>query len=130
VCCLYGTTSNGAWFVDSGASRHMTGTHELFTNLSEKDLDLHVELGTNAKCGVERVGTIRFQLEIRGSLEVADVLYVSKLMKSFLSISTMEDRGYTIIFEDGQVLIWVEGFSLESTRILGNREGYLYRLKA
>jgi hypothetical protein len=46
--------------VDSGASCHMTGTHELFTNLSKKDSDLHVELGTNAKCGVEGVGTVRF----------------------------------------------------------------------
>jgi hypothetical protein len=88
-----------------------------------------VELGTNAKCGVEGVGTIRFQLELRGSLEVADVFYVSKIIKSFLSISTMEDRGYTIIFEDGQVLIRVKEYSLESTRILGNKEGYLYRLK-
>jgi hypothetical protein len=46
--------------VDSGASRHMTGTHELFTSWLEMDLDLHVELGTNAKCGVERVVIVRF----------------------------------------------------------------------
>jgi hypothetical protein len=49
--------------VDSGASRHMMGTHALFISLSEKDSDLHVELGTNAKCGTEGVGTVRFQLE-------------------------------------------------------------------
>jgi hypothetical protein len=83
VSCLSGTVSNSAWFVDSGASRHMTGTHELFTSLSEKDLDLHVELGTNAKCGVEGVGTVRFQLESGGSLEVADVLYVPELKNEF-----------------------------------------------
>jgi len=35
-----------------------------------------VELGTNANYGVEGAGTIRFQLESRGSLEVVDVLYV------------------------------------------------------
>jgi hypothetical protein len=34
----------------------MTGTHKLFTGLSEIDSNLHVELGTNAKCGVEGVG--------------------------------------------------------------------------
>jgi hypothetical protein len=42
----------------------------------------------------------------------------------------MEDRGYTITFEDGQVLIRPKGSSLDSTRVLGNREGNLYRLKA
>jgi hypothetical protein len=38
----------------------MMGTHELFPSLSEMDSDLHVELGTHAKYGVERVGTMRF----------------------------------------------------------------------
>jgi hypothetical protein len=46
--------------VDSGASRHMTGTHDLFTRWSKIDSDLHVELGTHAKCVVEGVGTVRF----------------------------------------------------------------------
>jgi hypothetical protein len=45
-----------AWFVDSGDSRHMTGTHELFTSWLETESDLLVELGTHAKCGVEGVG--------------------------------------------------------------------------
>jgi hypothetical protein len=52
VSCLSGTVSNGDWFVDSGASRHMARTQELFTRLSEKDLDLQVEIGTFAKCGI------------------------------------------------------------------------------
>jgi hypothetical protein len=91
VSRLSNTISNSAWFVDSGVSRHMTGTHELFTNLSEKDLDLHVELCTNAKCGVEGVGTVRFQLESRGSLEVADVLHVPELKMNLLSVLAMED---------------------------------------
>ena len=61
VSYLSGTISGSVGFVDSGASHHMTGTHELFTNLSDKDSDLHVELGTNAECGVETVGTVTFQ---------------------------------------------------------------------
>jgi hypothetical protein len=53
--------------VASGVSHHMTGTHELFTSFSEKDSDLHVELGTNASCGVEGVVIVRFQLDSGGS---------------------------------------------------------------
>jgi hypothetical protein len=120
VSCLSGTISNSAWFVDSGASRHMTGTHELFTCFSEKDLDLHVELGTNAKCGVEGVGTVRFQLESGGSLEVADVLHVPELKMNLLSVLAMED---------GQVLIWSKGSDLDSARVLGVKEGNVYRLQ-
>jgi hypothetical protein len=43
--------------VDSGAL-HMTGTRELLPSWLETDSNLHVELGTNAKCGVEGVGTV------------------------------------------------------------------------
>jgi hypothetical protein len=32
----------------------------LFTTLSYTDSDLHVDLDTNSKCGVEGVGIIRF----------------------------------------------------------------------
>jgi hypothetical protein len=71
--------------VDSGASRHMTRTHELFTNWSKMDSDLHMELGTHAKCGVEGIGTVKFQLESGGFLEVANVLYVPELKMNLLS---------------------------------------------
>ena len=84
--------------MDSGASHHMTGTQELFTSLSEKDLDLHVELGTNAKCGVEGVGTVRFQLELGGSLKMSDVLYLPELKMNLILDSKMEDNGYAISF--------------------------------
>jgi hypothetical protein len=98
VSCLSGTISSSAWFVDSGAPRHMTWTHELFTSWLKMDSGLHVELGTNAKCGVEGVGTVGFQLESGGSLEVAFVLYVPVLKMNLLSVSTMEDKGFAVLF--------------------------------
>jgi hypothetical protein len=82
----------------SQRTENTTMSHELFTSWSETNSDLHVELGTHAKCGVEGVGTVRFHLELGGSLEVVDVLYL-------LSVSAMEDRGYAISFQDGQVLV-------------------------
>ena len=42
----------------------------------------------------------------------------------------MEDRGNTITFKDGQILIRLKGSSLDSTRVLGNIEGNLFKLKA
>ena len=79
ISCISGTIFSNSWFMDSGASRYMTRTHELFTSLSRTNLDLHVELGTHAKCDVKEVEIIKFQLELGGSLEVTDVLYVPEL---------------------------------------------------
>jgi hypothetical protein len=57
----------GTWLVDSGASRHMTGSQESLTSLSEENSGLQVELGDNTKYAVKGVGTTSFQLE-SGSL--------------------------------------------------------------
>jgi hypothetical protein len=59
---------------------------------------------------------------------VADVLYVRELKKSLLLVWAMEDIEYAITFEDGQVLIRSKGSILDSTRVLGKREGNIYRL--
>jgi hypothetical protein len=107
----------------------MMGTHELFTSWSEMDSDLHVELGTHAKCGVEGVGTVRFQLESGGSLEVVDVLYVPELRRNLLSVSALEDKGYAVLFQNGQVFMHSEGASPDTTINIGVREGRVYRLQ-
>jgi hypothetical protein len=40
---------SSAWYLDSGASRHMIKARELFNNFSEDDSGIHVELGNEAK---------------------------------------------------------------------------------
>jgi hypothetical protein len=98
--------------------------------LLETDSNLHMELGTNAKCDVEGIGTIKFQLQSGVSLKVAHVLYVLKLKVNLLLVSEMEDSGYSISFGDGQVLIQSKGSDIDSARVLGVREGKVYRLQA
>jgi hypothetical protein len=63
-----------------------------------------VELSDNTKYAVKGVGTTSFQLKSRKILKMSEVLYVPRLKKNLLSISTMEDRGYAVEFVDGQVL--------------------------
>ena len=53
-------SSSTMWFVDSGASRHMTGVRKQFTQFSEKELNLEVELGDNRIVRAIGVGTISF----------------------------------------------------------------------
>ena len=33
------------WYLDSGASFHIMGDKELFSDLEEKDLQMHIEMG-------------------------------------------------------------------------------------
>jgi len=52
------------------------------------------------------VGCVRFQRELEGFLEVTRMLFVPRLMVNVLSVSTLEDDGYRILFWDGEVLIY------------------------
>ena len=53
-------SSSIAWFVDSGASRNMVSVREQFTQFSEKELNLEVELGDNKIVRVVCVGKVSF----------------------------------------------------------------------
>jgi len=49
------------WYLDSGASFHMTGDKELFSDLEEKHLQMHIEMVDDEKYSVTGLGTITFQ---------------------------------------------------------------------
>ena len=48
------------WYLDSGASFHMTSDKELFSELEEKYLKMHFKMGDDGKYNVTGVGTITF----------------------------------------------------------------------
>jgi hypothetical protein len=104
-CLSTNTVTRSAWFVDSGASHHMIEAWDLFNSLVEKDSSIYVELGYDAKYAVKGEGTILFQLDLGDLFESKDVLYVLGIRRNFLSVSVMEDKGFSIMFKKGKGLI-------------------------
>jgi hypothetical protein len=99
----------------------------MFLSVSEKDSNCHADCGMHTMHAVKGVGCVKFQLESGVSLEVAGVMYVPGL--KLLSVSALEDMGYAVMFEDGQVLIRSEGADTQDATVrLGIREGMLYRV--
>ena len=107
--------------MDSDSSRHMMGIRSMFLSVSETDSDCHVDCGTSTMHAMKGVERVRFQLESGGSLEVAEVLFVLELKVSLLLVSTLEDEGYGVVFEHGNVFIYLEGATLDATTVLGVR---------
>eukprot|EP00253_Pinus_taeda_P034881 PITA_34881 len=93
--------SSGIWYVDGGASRHMTGVCEYFSKLSESGNDIEVVLGDDRVVRAVGVGTLTFMRESKPPLKVTDVLYVPGMRKNLISVSGLEDRGYEILFRGG-----------------------------
>jgi hypothetical protein len=52
-------------------------------------------------------------LELGDVLRVKNVLWVPELRRSVLSVSTIEEKGYDVLFWGGQVLFMPRGYSLK-----------------
>jgi hypothetical protein len=53
-------TLSSVWYIDSGASSHMFGVREHFTDLTKSEIKLDIVLGNNTIVRVARGGTISF----------------------------------------------------------------------
>jgi hypothetical protein len=59
-------------------------------------------------------------------LHVDEVLYVPGLRNNILSVVTLEDKGYWVIFKDKKALLWAKGSHLSTTKPIGTHRGGLY----
>jgi hypothetical protein len=118
-------TSSDIWLIDSGASIHMIGYREHLKDLVENDSRLHVLLGDVAKYTVKRSRAISFQLDYGTPLHLRDVLFVSGMRRNLVFISSLEDKGYKVVFSNGKVLAWHNNSSMGSSHVIGVQEDIL-----
>jgi hypothetical protein len=98
VSTLMGTITqrSDTWLIDSGASKHMTRLINSLSNLIENDSSLQVELGDESKHAIKGVGEASLQLDLGNPIAIKDVLFVQGLKKNLLSISALEDKGFSV----------------------------------
>jgi hypothetical protein len=125
-CLSSRTTTTNSWYIDSGASRHMTSVHEHLTDLTQCG-DVEVVLRDDQEVKVVGCGTVSFQRESLPPMNLSEVLYVLGLKKNLVSVSTIEEKGYEILFHDGQVLLFPRGSSITSAKVIGTRHERLYK---
>jgi hypothetical protein len=91
-------------------------------------VNLHIELGDDACYKVQDIGTVSFQRESGKPLHFADVLYVPGLTKNHISVSTLEDKGFEVIFRGGKVCIRPKGSTTKMDKVIGVRSEKVYML--
>ena len=83
----------------------MTGDKKLFSDLEEKDLQMHIEMGDDGRYSATDIGTITFQRQSGKPFQLKDVMHVPGLNKNLVSVAMLEDRGYEVFFSDGKAFI-------------------------
>jgi hypothetical protein len=75
--------------VESGSSWNMTGMRSVFLNFSEIDSNCYVGCGASTRFSMKGVGSMRFQLESGGFLELVKVFFVPEMPVNLLSVSAL-----------------------------------------
>lgn len=106
----------------------MTCEHKQLKTLSRGKSSYSVELGDKKSYLVRGIGSTSLELENGGNIHLNNILFISGLQKNILSISYLEDKLDRVAFVDVKVVIWDKRSSIENAKIIGIREGRLYRL--
>ena len=84
----------------------MMGDEKLFSDMVEKHLQMHVELGDDGWYSVTNIGTITFQRASGKLFHLKYIMNVLGLKKNLVSVAMLEDRGYDVVFSEGKVFLW------------------------
>ncbi|MBD3828844.1 C2HC-type zinc finger protein [Stenotrophomonas sp.] len=117
IACLVSSVMGSVWFLDSGASFHMTGDRDLFSDLEDKDLGVHIEMGDDGRYSVTGIGTISFERESGKPFVLKEVMHVPGLKKNLISVAMLEDKGYDVVFSEGKA--FMRSKTIGETRKIG-----------
>ena len=93
-------TATNAWYLDTGASNHMTGDASQFFELNFA-VGGTVRFGDGSTVRIEGRGTVLFETRNGEHKALTDVYYIPKLKSNIVSLGQLEERGCKIVLEDG-----------------------------
>ena len=105
IACMVGTSMGGMWYLDSGASFHMMGNRDIFSDFEEKYLKHSIEFGDDERYRATEIGTVTFHRDSSSPLRIIGVMYVPALKKNLVSVAVLEDHGYDVVFSKGKVFL-------------------------
>ena len=98
------------WFIDSGASKHMTFNKDGFSEYFPYSQATEVYLGDDSIILAEGEGTVRIPLYINSERELKElklqkVLYIPKLTKNLVSVAAMTLNGAEVYFDKERCIV-------------------------
>ena len=123
------TAEEDKWYVDSGATQHISSRKEWFHKYEEIP-SRHIYLADGRAIVARGVGTIHVKLNVNGEERngtLEEVLYIPDLHGNLFSVNKAVGRNFKVIFDDRGCAIENENGRIMAVAF---REGNLYRLAA
>ncbi|KAJ0081690.1 hypothetical protein Patl1_09751 [Pistacia atlantica] len=87
------------WYLDNGASNHMTDDRNKFAELDTKVMG-HVRFGDESKVKIKGKGTILFEAKNGSHKILPNVYYILEMKSNILSIGQLMENGCKITMEN------------------------------
>ena len=87
------------WYLDNGASNHMTGVRELFATLDNKIMG-QVRFGDESKVPIKGRGSIILEGKTGEQRIISEAYYIPALRSNILSLGQLTEEGYKISMAD------------------------------
>ena len=97
---MYDAESKDVWYVDSGASNHMTYHQNWFTEMKEPGKPGYVETEDDTMHPIEHVGNVPLSMEDGKGKYMADVLHVPTITKNLVFVGQMVEQGLQVRFNE------------------------------
>jgi hypothetical protein len=96
--------TNG-WCLDIGATHHMTGQREFFTELGS-NVRGSIMFGDASGMEIKGIGSIIFTIESGEHILLTGVYYIPALRNSIISLGQLDENGSRVEIKDGVMRIW------------------------
>lgn len=97
--------SASVWLLDSGCSNDMTCNKDLVANV-DQSVKTEVKLGTDKTVEVDGKGVVNILTKQEELKIISEVYYVPNLKHNLLSVGQFTQKGYKVIFQSQEILIY------------------------
>ena len=121
------TCGENVWYVDSGASNHMTGHGEWFKEMQTLEKLGYVETGDDTTHAIVHTGNVPLTMQDGKVKYLSDVLHVPSITKNLVSVGQMVEQGLQVRFTPAG--LFIEEFKADGRIIAkGKKVGRMFTL--
>ncbi|GKB80072.1 zinc finger, CCHC-type containing protein [Tanacetum coccineum] len=99
------TNMDTLWYLDNGASNHMTGVREHFKDLDE-DVSGKVRFGDGSYIEIKGKGSIVIECDDKKQRIISQVYYIPDLKSNLFSLGQFTEIGCKVVMEDDELRLY------------------------
>ena len=120
---------DSTWFLDTGATHHLTYRKDWLDNYQELPIPLKVTFGDKGQKVAVGKGNIKLRLISNHVVQISDIYFVPGIAKHLLSVGQATAKGMTVKFSKQEATLYIQDDQHE-IKIVCPKQGQLYPVKA